>query len=161
MYSCRKAVIYGSCGTLDRPIPENALIVPTHAYRDEGVSYHYREPSDYIAMPGSERVCRLLDEWQIPHVKGRTWTTDGFYRETEEEIRLRKAEGCIAVEMELSACQAIADYAGIDLYAFLYRADNVDSEQWEKGQRDSQLAKDARLKTFRVAFELAKRIAKE
>ena len=49
-----------------------------------------------------------------------------------EEIERRRNEGCVAVEMEFSACQAVCDYEGIDLYAFLYRADNVDSDTWKK-----------------------------
>ena len=158
IYSCKKAVIFGTCGTLDRSIPENRLIVPTEAYRDEGTSYHYMEPSDYIAIKNYQKVCGILDRLRIEYVTGKTWTTDAFYRETLEEIELRKSEGCIAVEMELSACQAVCDWAGIELYGFLYRADNLDSDAWEKGQRDSLLAKDKRLDILNVAFEIAKEI---
>ena len=158
IYSCRKAVIFGTCGTLDKTIPANRLIVPTHAYRDEGTSYHYMEPSDYIEMKGHRVVCTILDALQIPYMTGRTWTTDAFYRETLAEMQKRREEGCIAVEMELSACQAVRNYAGIELFAFLYRADNLDAESWEKGQRDSTLTKDNRLKILNVAFEIAKRI---
>ena len=158
IYSCGKAVIYGTCGALDRSIPENMLIVPTAAYRDEGTSYHYMEPSDYIELKNHGRVSGILDELGIKYAAGKTWTTDAFYRETVEEMALRKAEGCIAVEMELSACQAICDCAGIELYSFLYRADNLDSDSWDKGMRDSRLSKDDRLRIFGVALEIAKRI---
>lgn len=158
IYSCKKAVIFGTCGTLDRSIPRNKLIVPTAAYRDEGTSYHYMEPSDYLEMQKHKTVCEILDLLGVGYVVGKTWTTDAFYRETMEEIDLRRSEGCIAVEMELSACQAVSNYAGIDLYAFLYRADNLDADSWEKGQRDSLLSKDERLKILNVAFEIAKRI---
>ena len=88
----------------------------------------------------------------------KTWTTDAFYRETVEEIEKRKSEGCICVEMELSACQAVCDHAGIELYGFLYRADNLDCGSWEKGQRDSLLSKDDRLTILNVALQIAKRI---
>lgn len=158
IYSCKKAVIFGTCGTLDRSIPKNKLIVPTAAYRDEGTSYHYMEPSDYIEMKNHPTVCRVFDELQVGYVTGKTWTTDAFYRETVEEIRRRRNEGCICVEMELSACQAVCNSAGIELYAFLYRADNLDSEFWEKGQRDAKLSKDTRLAILNLAFEIAKRI---
>ena len=158
IYSSKKAVIFGTCGSLDKSIPENKLIVPTEAYRDEGTSYHYMEPSDYIGMKNHKKVCEIFDLLHIEYVTGKTWTTDAFYRETAEEMSKRKQEGCIAVEMELSACQAVCDHAGIDLYAFLYRADNLDSDFWEKGQRDSLLTKDKRLKILNVAYEIAKRI---
>lgn len=35
----RKVVLFGSCGSLCRELPDGHLIVPTAAYRDEGVSY--------------------------------------------------------------------------------------------------------------------------
>ncbi|MBO4216860.1 MAG: nucleoside phosphorylase [Clostridia bacterium] len=158
IYSCKKAVIFGTCGSLDRSIPKNRLIVPTEAYRDEGTSYHYAEPSDYIKVKNSKKVCDILDGLHIEYVTGKTWTTDAFYRETVEEIEKRKSEGCICVEMELSACQAVCDHAGIELYGFLYRADNLDCGSWEKGQRDSLLSKDDRLTILNVALQIAKRI---
>lgn len=158
IYSCKKIVIFGTCGSLDKTIPLNKLIVPTDAYRDEGVSYHYMEPSDYIRINNSDTICRILDELQIGYVIGKTWTTDAFYRETEEELRLRRSEGCIAVEMELAACQAVSNYANIELFSFLYRADNLDSKSWEKGQQDSLLSKNERLNILNVAFEIAKRV---
>lgn len=158
VHSCKKAVIYGTCGSLDRSIPETKLIVPTAAYRDEGTSYHYVEPSDYIGMKNHEKVCEILDRLGVGYVTGKTWTTDAFYRETDVEIGKRRSEGCVAVEMEMSACQAVCDHAGIELYAFLYRADNLDSDSWEKGSRDSLLSKDDRLKILNVAFEIAKNI---
>lgn len=158
IYSCNKAVLFGTCGSLDRSIPKNRLIVPTSAYRDEGTSYHYMEPSDYIEIGNHQKVCEILDQIGVGYVTGKTWTTDAFYRETAEEIGRRRSEGCIAVEMEMSACQAVCNFAGIELYGFLYRADNLDSDSWEKGQRDSLLSKDDRLAILNVAFEIAKRI---
>ena len=68
-----------------------------------------------------------------------------------------KEEGCIAVEMEVSACQAVASFRGYQLYTFLYRADNLDSSKWEKGIL-SQISIDERLKHFFIALEIAKRV---
>lgn len=158
IYSCKKAVVFGSCGALDKTISTKQLIVPTEAFRDEGTSYHYMEPSDFIKINGSEKVSKIFNELEIKYIKGKTWTTDAFYRETKQEVEQRKREGCIVVEMELSACQAVCNYYGIDLYSFLYRADNLDCSKWDKGQRDSLLSKDERLGILNVAFEIAKRL---
>ena len=43
-----KLLFFGSCGALHKEIAEGRLLVPTAAYRDEGVSYHYAEASDYL-----------------------------------------------------------------------------------------------------------------
>lgn len=157
MFSCTKFVMFGSCGGLDKTISLNKIIVPTEAYRDEGISYHYAEPSDYIAIKNHNVVCKILDELNIDYVKGKVWTTDAFYRETEGNYLARKKEGCIAVEMELSAIQAVTDFRNLELYNFLYRSDNLDCEQWEK-VIPSQVNRDDRLKSFFVALEIAKRI---
>ena len=92
-------------------------------------------------------------------VLGRTWTTDAFYRETKGNFLKRKLEGCIAVEMEVSACQAVANFRGYQLYNFLYRADNLDSSKWDKGIL-SNIEIDERLKHFFIALEIAKRVVK-
>jgi len=158
IYSCKKAIMFGTCGSLDRNIPVNKIIVPTHAYRDEGVSYHYMEPSDYIEIPNAKRIIEIFAEIKVDFVVGRTWTTDAFYRETEAELIKRRSEGCIAVEMEISACQAVANNANIEFYPFLYRADNIDASSWEDAGTDKILTKDDRLKILSLALELAKRV---
>ena len=160
IYDCNKAVIFGTCGSLDKNIEERALIVPSACYRDEGTSYHYMEPSDYIDIKNYKKVSKYLDELNVKYIVGKSWTTDGFYRETDIEMKKRKEEGCIVVEMELSAVEAVCRYQNIDLYPFLYRADNLDSTNWDKGSRDSLLPKDKRLEIVNVAYYIAKRIAK-
>ena len=157
VYSCKKFVMFGSCGGLDKSISPNKLIVPTHAYRDEGMSYHYAPPSDYITVKNSQEVGCILSKIGVEFVYGKTWTTDAFYRETKNNMEKRKKEGCIAVEMEVSACQAVADFRGIEFYNFLYRADNLDSSKW---QRDllGLITLDDRLKNFAVALEIAKNV---
>ncbi len=158
VYSCRKFVMFGSCGGLDSSIAPGKLIVPTHAYRDEGVSYHYAPSADYIEVKNHAFVASVLDSLGIGYVTGRTWTTDAFYRETDVLCARRRAEGCIAVEMEVSAVQAVADFYGLGLYNFLYRADNLDAASWESSYL-SDMPHDERLSHFYVALELAHRAA--
>ncbi len=54
-----------------------------------------------------------------------TWTTDGFYRETEKMIANRRAEGCDVVEMECSAFAACADFRSISFGQLLFTADSL------------------------------------
>ena len=78
-------------------------MIPTEAYRDEGTSYHYIEPADYIKIKNSSIVAEFFESKKLPYILGKTWTTDSFYRETEGNIEKRKKDGCISVEMECSA----------------------------------------------------------
>ncbi|MQB88066.1 phosphorylase, partial [Lactobacillus reuteri] len=40
-----KLVLFGTCGVLDEDIKETSIIIPSHALRDEGTSFHYVEAS--------------------------------------------------------------------------------------------------------------------
>jgi uridine phosphorylase len=41
----------GIAGTLDQEATTGKYVIPTAAYLDEGMSYHYASPSDYISIP--------------------------------------------------------------------------------------------------------------
>lgn len=97
-----KVMFCGGGGVLKKNISLGKFIVVDSAVRDEGLSYHYLKPSREIKA--NEKVVKTitnyLDGKNIDYVKGKTWTTDAFYRETKGKIKLRKEEGCVIVEME-------------------------------------------------------------
>lgn len=121
-----QVVSTGACGVLS-DIPENQFLVPVSALRDEGVSYHYLPPSREIAVSakGVQAVEKALLKAGLPFMEVKTWTTDGFYRETEEMVRYRRAEGCQAVEMECAGLAACAAFRGITWAMLLFSADTL------------------------------------
>ena len=44
----KRIILLGNCGVLDKSIEDCEIIIPTKAIRDEGTSYHYAPPTDYI-----------------------------------------------------------------------------------------------------------------
>ena len=52
-------------------------------------------------------------------------------RETVGLVAKRKAEGCIAVEMEVAGVQAVCDFYHLDLYDFLEAGDVLESSGYE------------------------------
>ena len=62
-----KLLYFGSCGALHREIVEGRLLVPTAAYRDEGVSYHYADASDYLEIETAAVLMDILDEMHVPY----------------------------------------------------------------------------------------------
>ena len=127
----RNIIVFGSCGVLDEQLAAGHYIVPTESYRDEGTSYHYAAPADYIRIRNAEKVAEVLTGHGIPFVKSRIWTTDGLYRETRKNAAARLADGCIAVDMECSALQAVCDHRGCELYQFVYAEDSLGGETWQ------------------------------
>jgi uridine phosphorylase len=129
------------------------LIVPASAVRDEGTSYHYLPPAREVAASadGVAAVEAVLKEHGCPYLLGKTWTTDAFYRETPARIRRRKAEGCLAVEMEAAALFAVAQFRGVTFAQILYAGDDVSGDQWD--HRAWQGRGRTRLTLFRLAAE--------
>lgn len=154
----KNIVMYGSCGVLDKNITAGKIIVPTKAYRDEGTSYHYQPASDFIDIKCEHVVSDILESIGVDYVKGYIWTTDAFYRETEEIYEERKRQGCIAVEMEISAVQAFANLRKLNLYTFIYGADNLDSTKWDK-RILGNISVDERVNYFIIASEVAKQVS--
>lgn len=53
------------------------------------------------------------------HIVGKTWTTDGLFRQTRGKIKRRRDEGCLVVEMEAAAMLAVASFRGIRFGQYL------------------------------------------
>ena len=126
-----KFIMFGSCGSLDREKTEGKFILPTESYRGEGCSYYYAAPADYITVKNSARLAAIFEKLGVPYVTGRVWTTDSMLRETAGLVAKRKAEGCIAVEMEVAGVQAVCDFHGFELFDFLEAGDVLEASGYE------------------------------
>ena len=156
-YGVRKFVVFGTCGTLVPHVEEGGLIVPSAAYRDEGTSYHYSFPSDYIPITSATKTARILNDLGVPHMVSKVWTTDGFFRETRSNMAKRVAEGCVAVDMEASALAALAQFRSVDIHHFLYAADSLSEAGWDP-RALAKLPAEPRARYLRIAMEIAVRL---
>ena len=154
----KRVLFYGSCGALDRSLTAGRLILPTAACRDEGTSYHYLPPgADYVEVPTAGRLGEIFDELNLPYVTGRTWTTDALYRETRNNIKKRRAEGCIAVDMECASVMAAAQFRGASVYQFLYAEDSLDGAAWDR-RTLGRVPSSEYERYLRIALEVAARL---
>ena len=159
MVDAKNLIVYGSCGVLDEKIDTQRIIVPIKAYRDEGVSYHYLKASDFIEIKNHQFVGEVLKKNNIEFVKGNTWTTDAFYRETDVLFEKRINEGCISVEMEGSALEAFANFRHLNLYLFFYCSDALNVQKYDR--RILGTAEEGRTTYFDVALFIAREIENE
>jgi len=130
---CKKFIACGGAGVLDGKIAVGHVVVPATAVRDEGTSYHYLPPGREVsASPeGVAAIERTLQAHGVPYLVSKTWTTDGFYRETPGKIQRRKAEGCLTVEMEAAAFFAVAQFRRVVFAQMLYGGDDVSGAEWD------------------------------
>lgn len=142
----------GSCGELV-DFGENEFLLPTRALRDEGTSYHYLPAKRFVDL-NSEMLDRLktaLDKLNLHYHECTTWTTDGFFRETEDMVKYRIDEGCQVVEMECAALAACAEERGAKFVQILYTADSLvnfeeyDERSWGKKAASKSLELGLRL----------------
>ncbi len=140
---CRKIIACGGAGVLNGQLTMGHVVIPTSAVRDEGTSYHYLPPSREVnANPNAVTAIEAtLKAHNIAYETGKTWTTDGIYRETKDKIARRSAEGCITVEMEAAAFFAVAQFRDVIFGQILYSGDDVSGEEWDK--RDWQHGRPA------------------
>ncbi len=128
-----KYIVCGGCGSLDHQLDTGYPIILKAAVRDEGASYHYLPPAREVkAHPRAiEALEKAFTEAGIDYRLGKTWTTDGIYRETSGKRQIRIAEGCDVVEMEAAAFFAVAQFREIILGQVVYAGDLVIPEGWQ------------------------------
>ena len=156
----KRIILLGNCGVLDKSIEDCGIIIPTRAIRDEGTSFHYAPPSDYIDVNHKyiPEFIEVLKACGYPYVMGTTWTTDAFYRETRGKVAKRKEMGAICVEMECSAMQAMCDFRNVEFFQFLYAGDNLDHSTWDPRSLSGTTRLQDKEKIAMLAFELAVKI---
>ena len=136
-YGVKQVLSVGNAGALDN-LPENTMFVPQEAIRGEGTSFYYKEPSKIIALDKNfvRRVENEIKNLGFQYEKGTTWTTDGFFRETPNQVLQAKKLGAKTVEMECSALAACAEFRNISFAPTLFTADsladmdNYDNRNW-------------------------------
>lgn len=130
----KRLIACGGCGVLNEEIAVGHPVVLTGAVRDEGTSYHYLPPGREVAA-ALQAVAALEGALQrngLDYRVGKSWTTDGIYRETPDRRARRVAEGCIVVEMEAAAFFAVAEYRGVSLGQVVYGGDLVVPSGWNE-----------------------------
>ncbi len=134
-FGVSRAVYVGYCGSIREEVGLGEIVLPSHAVREDGTSYHY--------LPGTEE-CRpdraLLEGLQgwlqqrgmIASVGG-IWTTDALYRETVKKVRRYREEGVLAVDMEMSALFAAGAIRGVGVVGVLLVSDQLFDDGWTPG----------------------------
>ena len=154
-----KFMVCGGAGTLNDPLTQDKTMIPVSAVRDEGTSYHYLPAAREVALNTSvlRKIEQALTEINEPFVKIKTWTTDGFFRETKDRAAFRRdVDGCSCVEMECAAYYAVAEHKRLLLGQILYAGDIVRNEGWEYRNWHNNLEK--RTKLFDLAVRCLMRI---
>lgn len=136
-YGVKQVLTIGTAGALN-DLPENEMFLVKRAIRDEGTSFHYMEPGQFVDLDRDflKQVEKVLSELNLDYDEITTWTTDGFFRETPKKVAQFKQLGAATVEMECTALAACAQFRNVDFAQILFTADtladmeNYDERDW-------------------------------
>ncbi|MDA8429666.1 MAG: nucleoside phosphorylase [Geobacteraceae bacterium] len=137
---CRALVTISSAGLIAEQFQAPLFLLIEQALRDEGTSYHYLPPERYAlaASPLLEAVDRRLNVAGLQCIRGKSWTTDAPFRETQKLISARRDEGIISVEMEAAALLAMGTALNKPVICFAHITNSMATrdDDFEKGGDD-------------------------
>lgn len=113
----KKIICVGFSGSLQSDIGSGSLVFVSGCVSTEGTSRHYINNEEDI-QPSAELLANLeqsADAQNIKHVKGKLWSTDALYRELQSDVIRYQNQGVLGVDMESSACLAVAQFNKVDL----------------------------------------------
>lgn len=136
-YGVNQVLTVGNAGALT-DLPENEMLLVKRAIRDEGTSFHYMEPGQFIDLNQNflKQVEDVLATLNLKYDEITTWTTDGFFRETPKKVAHFRQLGAATVEMECASLAACAQFRKVDFAQILFTADtladidNYDERDW-------------------------------
>ncbi|MBT0666458.1 nucleoside phosphorylase [Geobacter pelophilus] len=137
---CRALVTISSAGLIAEQFQTPLFLLIEQALRDEGTSYHYLPPERYAqaSSPLLEAVARRLNDAGLQCIRGKSWTTDAPFRETQKLISARRDEGIISVEMEAAALLAMGTALNKPVICFAHITNSMATrdDDFEKGGDD-------------------------
>jgi uridine phosphorylase len=142
---CRFLVSMTSAGRIvQQASPPPYFLMIDRALRDEGTSYHYLPPAEFVAAEERlvEAAMKALASSAQPIYRGASWTTDAPFRETAAAIARCRARNILAVEMEAAGLYAFARARCKPVLCFAHVTNQmaVIEGDFEKGEADGSSA---------------------
>ena len=140
---CEFLMSVTSAGQLAQHKPPPYFQLIDRSLRDEGTSYHYLPPSEFVSLRSDlDSLAKAIMDATPNLIRGGTWTTDAPYRETAEAIKVITESGLVAVEMEASALYAFAQAADKDIICFAHITNQMATKgnDFEKGHNSGNTA---------------------
>jgi len=140
---CNFLMSVTSAGQLNQDMTPPYFQLIDRSLRDEGTSYHYLPPSDFVSLASDlEELAMDLMNACPGLIRGGAWTTDAPYRETAKATETMSNHGLLAVEMESAALYAYAQAASKNVLCFAHITNQmaVNEIDFEKGENNGNTA---------------------
>jgi purine-nucleoside phosphorylase len=149
----KKFITLGVCGAISSNLDIGDIIICDRAVRDEGTSYHYLKPSEFIYCDKNllDTVEKKIKFKNIKYHKKSVWTTDAPYRETSFEVKKYLDMNIDCVDMETSALYCVAKYKKVKALSVFLVSDiiNHDKKKWSMAFNSNTIYNNF-LKVFKI-----------
>jgi len=140
----------GVMGTLTSDLSIGEKVLCIRAFRDEGCSYHYKAPSEYVDLSDSINLSNIEKILNIKRVS--VWTTDAPFRESREELSHFQKLGVKCIDMESSALLSVGEYYKTEIFCLGIISDQLLSESWKPAFFDKNVRKSMGKMLYQLLF---------
>ena len=141
---CQLLISMTSAGQIVEQGSPPYFILIDRALRDEGTSYHYLPPAEFVEAEEKliQAAMNAFAAERQPMHRGASWTTDAPFRKTIDAIERCRARNILAVEMEAAALYAFAQARHRPVLCFAHVTNQmaVIEGDFEKGEADGSSA---------------------
>lgn len=120
----------GFAGSLVSELDPGHVVCCKRAIIDEGLSGHYKPPhiNDKEASVWSNSTGKGIELLGLKEVTA--WTTDAFFRETQEKLSWARSLGAQVVDMEASAIFSMSQSLGFSAISIFVVSDQIIENNW-------------------------------
>ena len=105
MTGAKKFILFGSAGSLDKETTKGKYVIPYEAYRDEGMSYHYASPKDYIQIKNAEVMENIFKALELPYVMGKYGLQMRYTEKPGTLLKKENRRAVLQLKWNLQVCR--------------------------------------------------------
>jgi purine-nucleoside phosphorylase len=127
-YGVKNLIRVGSCGSIQKHIGINAIILAMTACTDSNINklkFGGRDFAPAASFPLLKKIYDAAAEKNIPIEVGSVFTTDLFYHDDPDYWKQWAEHGVLAIEMETTALYTLAAQFNVDALTILTVSDNL------------------------------------
>ncbi len=127
-YGVKNLIRVGTCGALKKEVNVRDVIIAMSASTDSGVNRRYFKQLDFAPTANFDLLKKAYDgalEQGMNINVGSVYTSDVFYNDDKDIVKLLADHQVLAVEMETSALYTIASRFGVNALSVLTVSDHL------------------------------------
>ncbi len=138
-YGIKNVFAIGSALKINSKLKKNLVLVQ-NAYIGEGTSKYYGGNNlTATSNINNEIIEKYLLENKIEFIKGNTFSTDAYYRESYSLVEELNRKNIISIDMECSCFATVSKVKNMEFSQILMFKDEIKNKKWKKEIRNKDI----------------------